>query len=360
MNTGNMLTDFGGMIEEFTAGAISTTSQIQNCISRGIPIHPRGTGHSCMGQSMRLHNTAVKPELHEITLQGDEVYASSSSTLLDIDNYINQYGYMLPVSPDHRELSLGGVLSVGGYDLESMQNGSLVDHVISLDILTKKGVLQRDSTDNSSLCGIGNHGIILSARLRCIKKSIGIYLVFTRISDIQEYVRHVEQCIQLNSTRQKSTVCCVEWCWDEAWVISTSADNNIGGIWVDDLRTFIQKRNDEWSHKNQFKYHIWSSHLVELNHLPDQLNDSLQLQRLYRSMGVHVIVEAVLIKASRLYEHYPHYSQSEFVVSVSVFCNCTETQHDAAKIVSEIAIASSVRYKHKRDARTYRYGYGVL
>ena len=109
------LTDFGGLIHKPIKGFCLQTTQAQKIIAEGGLLHPRGTGHSVMGKSMREGATIFTPEGDEIIFKNGIVSAPAGVTLFDIDNFLEPYGYMLPTSPDIRTVSLGGVLSVGGF-----------------------------------------------------------------------------------------------------------------------------------------------------------------------------------------------------------------------------------------------------
>ncbi|NQZ14400.1 MAG: FAD-binding protein [Alphaproteobacteria bacterium] len=109
------MTDFGGLIVKRVAGIVDQVNVAQEAIKKGDIIHPRGMGHSNMGQSMREGAYVFSPEPQDIRMEGNLVVASAGTTLLEIDNFLLPKGLTLPVSPDHRSLSLGGVLSVGGF-----------------------------------------------------------------------------------------------------------------------------------------------------------------------------------------------------------------------------------------------------
>src|SRR5260370_17546954 len=84
-------------------------------------------------------------------------------------------GLTPPVLPDYLDLSIGGVLSVGGIGGTSYRYGAIVDHVLELQVVTGMGELetcsptqQRDLFE-SVLPGLGQCGVIVKATLRLVQ-----------------------------------------------------------------------------------------------------------------------------------------------------------------------------------------------
>jgi hypothetical protein len=201
------INDFGGVISKPISGYIDDVTVAQNIIREKGYIHPRGTGHSSMGQSMREGAFIYTPTSASISIENDIVNAPADMTLLEIDNYLMAYGRMLPVSPDHRNLSLGGVLSVGGFDFGSFKNGSLASNVHSLSILEKDGVVHNDVSVKEKkayriLGGAGQYGIILSAKVKTVLRPSNTLVKKISFSSSRDYVDHVKKFIEENNFRQ--------------------------------------------------------------------------------------------------------------------------------------------------------------
>jgi hypothetical protein len=97
------LTDFGGIVKAPIKGTTNKLDEAKNLIEAGGLVHPRGTGHSVMGRSMKDHALIYTPEEHDISFKNEVVYASAATTLLDIDHYLEEFGFMLP---RHRTIAL--------------------------------------------------------------------------------------------------------------------------------------------------------------------------------------------------------------------------------------------------------------
>jgi len=165
------LTDFGEIIIR-NASRLSTASREEEAAkmyhSLAGRITPAGTYNSMMGQSLPDDTVSLRRQgADKINVENSIVDVSSHTTLLEIDNKAIELGLELPVSPDHRSLSAGGVLSVGGYDPMSLRRGALVDWVKSLRVIDLEGNIF-DTDDKQFLCSLGRNGFIWDARIQLV------------------------------------------------------------------------------------------------------------------------------------------------------------------------------------------------
>lgn len=100
------------------------------------------------------------------------VQAGAINALLD--DYLAERGYGLPVIGDHKDITVGGFVSVGGISPASHRFGMFIDNVEALEFVDWDGEVRRCSrTENSEdyynlLAGLGRHGVITEAVLRVI------------------------------------------------------------------------------------------------------------------------------------------------------------------------------------------------
>ncbi len=163
------ITDFGRILtcdDSLTFEASSIEDLTRRYKKSPSSLTPVGLSHTMMGQSIPFGRSAIKRVGDDfIKIEKDCVIVSSHTTVLDLDNFLEASGYETPVSPDHRELTIGGVLSVGGYDPMSLRRGGLVDSVKSLVIVDKEGSTY-ETEDRKFLCTLGKNGFIWDAKIQ--------------------------------------------------------------------------------------------------------------------------------------------------------------------------------------------------
>ena len=101
------------------------------------------------------------------------VQAGAISAL--IDDHLAELGWGLPIIGDHKDITVGGFMSVGGISPASHRFGMFIDNVLELQFVDWDGNIRHcsrteDSEDFFSLlAGLGRHGVITEAVLRIIK-----------------------------------------------------------------------------------------------------------------------------------------------------------------------------------------------
>lgn len=174
--------DFGKTIIEKPLAVANTTNAedivkiIAVAKKHSIPLSIRGAGHSCYGQTLCnggivINNISPEPQFK--VLPGSELIEVSGRTRwLDLENALNAMGRSIPVLTDYLTFSVGGTLSVGGYGVRSITEGSQVDQVQKLQIITWNGdILWCSPEENEeifryALCGMGQLGIIEKVVMR--------------------------------------------------------------------------------------------------------------------------------------------------------------------------------------------------
>ena len=143
MSERRSITDFGNILssdfdESIDVDSIEEVSEVY--LKGGSSVIPVGSRHTMMGQTLSRTRAPLKRTGSDhISVIGDVVTVSSHTKISDIDSKLSSLGLEVPTSPDHRDLTIGGVLSVGGYDPMSVRRGGLVDSVESLSAVDTSG-----------------------------------------------------------------------------------------------------------------------------------------------------------------------------------------------------------------------------
>jgi cytokinin dehydrogenase len=142
----------------------------------GIKVAARGRGHSTFGQSQAEGGIVIRmaslktPPLFD----GDAVWVNAGMSWMQVLDATFKRGLRPPVLTQTTELSVGGTLSVAGIDGGSYRYGAQIDNVLALRVVTGEGELETCSETekpdlfNAVLAGMGQCGIIVSAKMRLI------------------------------------------------------------------------------------------------------------------------------------------------------------------------------------------------
>lgn len=361
------LTDFSGFVKIMMKRRVTSLKEAQSVLRVGGLVHPRGTAHSHMGKSMKHNAFTFTPEQTDIIFKDGIVEASAATTLLEIDDYLETFGYMLPTSPDHRVLSLGGVLSVGGFGVESCRYGALVDSVVAMDVLLPDGQVIIGMTSSHAdfyniLCGLGAYGTILKASIQCVEKPAMIVEETTYFNDVSEYVSMAQAFID---GKERYDIWYGAWYKQRGWVtrgnvIQSKEDvkeKNADFIFDDDIRATRKEKTDEWVFMKPFQYNIWSDHLVPVEKLEDQFRDALVLYNKLNEEGGHVTIYTVLTKSNKKVPQFPHYTNSDYLISIGLYANYLPEQRDLAIDAAKAQMQYSKVSQEKHGALVYRYGW---
>ena len=142
----------------------------------GIKVAARGRGHSTFGQSQVEGGILIKMSTMEIpaALQDDTIQVSAGTSWFKVIAFALRHALRPPVMTHSLELSVGGTLSVAGIDGGSYRYGAQIDNVLELQVVTGEGQLvtcsdtEQPQLFNAVLAGLGQCGIIVSAKLRLI------------------------------------------------------------------------------------------------------------------------------------------------------------------------------------------------
>ncbi|WP_419420968.1 FAD-binding protein [Legionella sp. D16C41] len=152
----------------------------------GLPVTIRGNGMSQSGQSLAPSNGVIisTVELNSLHhLQEEFIWVDVNATwssLIATSLKNNKIPY---ITPYNCNLSVGGVLSVGGIGAASFRYGSVINHVQALEVITADGqLLQVDASSplyHACLGGQGQFAIITKAciKLRPCKQNVRTFFL---------------------------------------------------------------------------------------------------------------------------------------------------------------------------------------
>lgn len=144
----------------------------------GQRLHVRSKGHSsnnlvlAEGGAVLLTQLmdgilAFDPDAHRITVQAGATNAAA-------DDYLAERGHGLPVVGDHKDITVGGFISLGGISPCSHRVGMFVEHVVELEYVDWQGEVHRcgpqlDPQKYWAIAGgMGKAGVITQATLETI------------------------------------------------------------------------------------------------------------------------------------------------------------------------------------------------
>ena len=185
--------DFGRMIPGHAKGVIAATTPeellmtVRNAKSEGVSLTPCGTRSSCGGQS--LPNGGLSLDMASmngvgpVDVKNATVQCESGATLRSISEATLPYNLLPNILSFNLDITIGGVLSAGGFGANCHRFGPMIANVVSLDVVTGDGHLvhcsreeERDLFD-AALGGLGHCGVIARATLalRQIKPKVRIW-----------------------------------------------------------------------------------------------------------------------------------------------------------------------------------------
>ncbi len=210
--------DFGHYVHHFPSAVLSPGSPedvvraVRFARQNGLKIAPRGQGHSTGGQAQVEAGIVVNmASLNRITALHTDCIEVEAGVLWDtlLETTLAR-GLMPPVLTDYLDLSVGGVLAVGGIGGSSYRYGAVVDNVLELQVVTGTGELETCSPTHQSelfesvLAGLGQCGIIVKATLRLIPSQTHARVFHLSYPDLETCI-HDERLL-LNEERFDSIV----------------------------------------------------------------------------------------------------------------------------------------------------------
>ncbi|HET7288276.1 MAG TPA: FAD-binding protein, partial [Pyrinomonadaceae bacterium] len=201
--------DFGHLVHRqplavLKPGSVNDVVKLIRFAKRNnIQVAARGQGHSTQGQAQVEAGVVVDmvtlATVHEINLTNALVDAGTR--WLDLLAQTIPQGLTPPTLVDFLELSVGGVLSVGGIGSQAFRFGPHVDNVLELQVVTGEGeLITCSATHNVALfdaarSGLGQFGLIVRARVRLIPAPPNARLYHAFYSSLPAFVSDLEKLI---------------------------------------------------------------------------------------------------------------------------------------------------------------------
>lgn len=174
--------DYGGYIRNVPEGVVRASglddvvAAVRYAAERGLRLAVRGAGHSTNGQAQAAGGLALDMRGMDrvLELTPDSILVEAGATWRAVAQAALRIGRTFPIFTDYLATTVGGTLAVGGVGSRTWQLGAQTDHVLELEVVTAGGDVVRCSPQRRAdlfdavRCGLGQFGIIASARLRLI------------------------------------------------------------------------------------------------------------------------------------------------------------------------------------------------
>jgi cytokinin dehydrogenase len=219
--------DFGRIIhQQAQAVARPTTySEIVQVVhfskENQIPLAMRGQGHSAFGQAQVSQGIVIDSrslqKIHNIDNNENSIVVDAGTTWRQVVDYTLTYKKQPKVLAAYLDLSVGGVLSVGGIGGAAQLHGTVADNVLALQVITGDGQLNECSPLKNSelfwsvLGGLGQFGLIVQAKIklceapehviryRLVYRDLRAYLAAHRTAIQEQSFMSLEGYISFNS-----------------------------------------------------------------------------------------------------------------------------------------------------------------
>ena len=185
--------DFGRLISGRAEGVITarTADEVVEAIreanAEGFTLTPAGTRSSCGGQSLPAGGLALDMKamagVGPVDVTTLTIECESGATLRSIADATLRHGLLPNILSFNLDITLGGVLSAGGFGANCHRFGPMVANVEALDVVTGAGQRVRCSRTHEPalfdavLGGLGRCAVIVGAtlRLRRVKSRVRMW-----------------------------------------------------------------------------------------------------------------------------------------------------------------------------------------
>src|SRR5262245_1978241 len=173
--------DFGHVLQGSPAGLVHprTIEDVEECvadaIASGSRLTLRGAGHSAGGQALPVDSVAVDlsrlDRVEQVDPARGTITCQAGALLRDVASATLEHRLLPRALTNLLDLTVGGLLSVGGVGPGSHRHGPLVANVATLEVVAGDGYRRRCSRKENRelfdavLGGLGRCGVIVSAEL---------------------------------------------------------------------------------------------------------------------------------------------------------------------------------------------------
>ncbi len=159
-----------------------TTEDVVNAVKEsrqlGETLRIRGKGHSSNDLVLTQGSVLTTEKMNavlEFDPQSETLAVQGGAVLADLDGWLADKGFGLPVIGDHNHITAGGFTSMGGFGPMSHRFGLFVDNVLELEYVNSEGEVRTCSRTkdilqfNRMLTGQGRFGLITSVKIKVIR-----------------------------------------------------------------------------------------------------------------------------------------------------------------------------------------------
>jgi decaprenylphospho-beta-D-ribofuranose 2-oxidase len=202
--TDRVLTGWGRIAPSraYVAGPMET-SQLQEIIAaqpaRGVLV--RGAGRSYGDAAQNAGGYILAPVTHphmEVDADAATLRVSASATFTEVLEHIVPRGFLLPVLPGTRHITVGGAVAADVHGKNQHEDGSISAWIVKIELLDGNGKLQTLTPEldayRATVGGMGLTGIILEVKLRLLRISSTMMRVTSRrLANLDTLLSAMEQ-----------------------------------------------------------------------------------------------------------------------------------------------------------------------
>jgi cytokinin dehydrogenase len=171
---------------------------VANAVSSGSRVTVRGLGHSAGGQALPIDSIVLDlsamNEIEAVEVDRAVVKCQAGALLREVTEASVPHGLLPRTLTNPLDLTIGGLLSVGGIGPGAHRFGPIVANVSTLDVVVGDGSRHHCSrTHNRNLYdavlgGLGRCGVIVSAELELRRVSSHVRTYYLLYDDAQRWV----------------------------------------------------------------------------------------------------------------------------------------------------------------------------
>ena len=195
--------DFGRIVQRLPGALVvpSSPKDVQNVVNmaanEGWSVSVRGAAHSQGGQALSDGGVLIDlSALNRIeSIDAGSAVVETGVLLRDLVRETYDQGLLPNVITDNLDVTIGGILSSGGFGSGSHRYGTLANQVEELEVVTGEGHLVRCSAEENedlfqcARSGFGQFSIIVGARLRLRPISSRVRTYFLLYDDLESLMQ---------------------------------------------------------------------------------------------------------------------------------------------------------------------------
>ncbi len=193
----------------FPENSVDVSTILKMADEFNIPVTIRGGGTTVGGETVAKDSIIIDTKKMNKSFNIDKkqkiIEIGSGTTLIELYDILNKHGLTLKVAPSSGTCTIGGTVSVGGFDQHSYIHGTSADQVEMVEVVLPNGNIVNCSQEtnneifNNILYGNGMIGIISKIKMKVMekyKKSYESWFAYPNRKDaLSEYFKLCEDRI---------------------------------------------------------------------------------------------------------------------------------------------------------------------